>query len=634
MKKGQNERGLREADQRPMWKPQKRQKVDEAAILRRRFLVFRAVILLTFVALSVQLWRMQVVEGKFYQQKAENNRIRVLSLPPVRGVIYDRKGEPLVRNVPSFSISIVPADLPRENEIAVARRLSKLIGIEPQEIVDKVNGGRTPLQYFLPMPIVSGVSREMALAVEEMHMELPGVVTQVEAVRRYLGGTGLSHILGYTGRISEQEYARQKEEGYLMQDKLGKAGVELSFERELRGKPGHEQVEVDVYGRKITSLQTEQPQPGSNLRLTIDADLQRAMEVLVKEAMGASQYAAAVAMDPQTGRVLGIVSEPTFDNNIFSGPLTQDQLDSLLKNPRKPLLNYAIGVGRPPGSIFKLITASAALQEGISTPSTRIYSAGTITVPSQYDPSIIYTFYDWAALGWMDLTRAIAQSSDVYFYYLSGGYRDFKGMGAEKLADYSRQFSLGAPTGIDLPGETAGLIPDPDWKQRAKNEQWLLGDTYNMSIGQGDVLASPLQMVTMLSAVANGGEVLRPQVVEEVLDADGKVLRPFQKEVIRRVATSPENLAHVRQGMREAVLTGTANVIKIPGVAVGAKTGTAEFGALDPATGQRPTHGWSLAVAPLDDPKIAVVTFFERGNGALTAAPVAGKILQYFFSHQ
>lgn len=630
-----NEGGLKDARPRPIWRPQqKKQKVDEATILKRRFFVFRAIVVLTFVVLALQLWRMQVVEGKFYQQKAENNRIRVLSLPPVRGVIYDRKGQPLVSNVPSFSISIVPADLPQDQEMEVAQRLSKLVKVDPQGVVNKVDAGRTPQQYFLPMPIVSGVTRETALAVEEMHMDLPGVITQVDAVRRYLEGPDLAHILGYTGRISDQEYSALKDQGYQMQDKIGKAGVELSYEKELRGKPGEEQVEVDVYGRKIASLQTEPPQPGSNLRLSLDVDLQHEMERLVKEGMGASQYAASVALDPQTGQVLGMVTEPTFDNNIFSGTLTQGQLDSLLNDPRKPLLNYAIGVGRPPGSIFKLITASAALQEGIATASTRIYSAGSITVPSQYDPSIIYTFYDWAALGWLDFTHAIAESSDVYFYYLGGGYRDFKGLGAEKLADYARQFGLGAPTGIDLPGETAGLIPDPEWKQQNKNEDWLLGDTYNMAIGQGDVLASPLQMVTMAAAVANGGEVLRPQIVSDVEDADGNVLRPFKKDVVRRVATSPENLAIVRQGMRESVLSGTSNAIKVPGVAVGAKTGTAEFGAIDPATGQRPTHGWTLAVAPLDNPKIALVVFFERGNGALNAAPVANKILNYFFSHQ
>lgn len=628
------DKGLKDTQPRPIWRPQKKQKIDEASVLKRRFIFFRAVVVLTFAFLAVQLWRMQVVEGRHYQQKAENNRVRVLSLAPVRGVIYDRKDEPLVRNVPAFSISIVPADLPREREQEVANRLSKLIGVEPQEIIDKVEQGRTPLQYFLPMPIASGVTREMALTVEELHMELPGVTTQIEAVRRYLGGPGLSHILGYTGRISQPEYSVFKDQGYQLQDKIGKAGVELSFEKELRGKPGQEQVEVDVYGRKISTLLTEQPQAGANLKLTIDAELQREMEKLVKQTMGESRYAAAVAMDPKTGQVLGMVSEPSYDNNIFSGPLSQAQLDSLLNDPRRPLLNYAIGVGRPPGSIFKLVTASAALQEGVVTPSTPIFSAGSITVPSQYDPSIIYTFYDWAALGWLDLNRAIAQSSDVYFYYVSGGYRDFKGMGAQKLADYTRQFGLGAPTGIDLPGETAGIVPDPEWKLQAKDEEWLLGDTYNMSIGQGDVLASPLQMVTMLSAVVNGGEVLRPQVVSEVLQADGTVLRPFKKEVVRQVPVSPDRLELVRLGMREAVRTGTATTAKVPGIEVGGKTGTAEWGAIDPRTGQRPTHGWALAFAPFDDPQIALVVFHEHGQGAMTAAPLAGKILQYYFSNR
>ena len=627
--------GLAGARPRPIWRSERKRKPDEAMLLGRRFALFRAVMVLAFIALAAQLWRMQVAEGKHYQDKAEYNRIRMVSLPPVRGVIYERKGDLLVRNVPSFSISIVPADLPRETEQLVAQRLSKATGVDAQEVVSKVRAGRTPQQYFLPVPIISGVSRETALSVEELHLELPGVVVSIEPVRRYLGGPGLSHILGYTGRISEGEYSSLKDSGYSLQDKLGKTGVELTFEDRLRGSPGMEQVEVDVYGRKMSTLHVQPPQPGLNLRLTIDMDFQREVERLLRESMGESQYAAAVAMDPWTGEVLAMASEPTYDNNIFSAPLTQGSLDALLKDPRRPLLNYAIGVGRPPGSIFKLITASAALQEGVANASTRIYSAGSITVPSQYDPSIIYTFHDWAALGWLNFTQAIARSSDVYFYYLAGGYRDFRGLGAERLAAYTRQFGLGSPTGIDLPGETAGLVPDPDWKQRQKKEAWLLGDTYNMAIGQGDVLASPLQMVTMLSAVVNGGELLRPQVVREVVDADGRVVKPFSKEVVRQVGVSASNLALVRNGMREAVRPGgTATQAQVPGLDNAGKTGTAEFGAIDPATRERPTHGWFLTFAPFDNPRIALVVFQERGQGAMTAAPLAGKILQYYFSRQ
>lgn len=619
---------------RPIWRAERKRKPNEVVLLRRRFYLFRGVIILTFIALGAQLWRMQVAEGKYYQQKAENNRIRMVPVAPVRGVVYDRKGELLVRNAPSFSISIVPADLPKDKEEITAQRLSKLVGLEPQEIINKVKAGRTPQQYFLPLPIVPGVSREMALSIEELHLDLPGVTVQIDPVRRYLGGPGLAHILGYTGRISEQEYSALKEKGYSLQDKLGKSGVELTFEERLRGAPGLEQVEVDVYGRKISSLHVQPPEPGSNIKLTLDLGLQREVERLVRENMGESKYAAAVAMDPRTGEVLAMVSEPSYDNNIFSGPVSQETLDSLLKDPRRPLVNYAIGVGRPPGSIFKLITASAALQEGVANASTRIFSAGSISVPSQYDPSIIYTFYDWAPLGWLNFSQAIARSSDVYFYYLGGGYRDFKGLGVDRLAAYTRQFGLGSPTGIDLPGETAGLVPDPDWKQRAKKEPWLLGDTYNMTIGQGDVLASPIQMVAMLSAVVNGGELLRPQIVKEVLDADGRVLRPFKKEVTRRVNVSGANLAVVRDGMREAVRWGTATEAQVPGVESAGKTGTAEFGSLDPQTGQFPTHGWFLTFAPYDNPRIALVVFQERGQGAMTAAPLASKILQYYFSRQ
>ncbi len=624
--------GLGGVRQRPIWRSQRKRKPEEGILLRRRFALFRGVMFLTFVVLAAQLWRMQVAEGKYYQQKAENNRIRMVSVPPMRGVIYDRNGDLLVRNVPSFSISIVPADLPKDKETQVAQRLSRLASADPQEIINKVKAGRTPQQYFLPVPVLSGVSRETALSIEELHLELPGVVVEIEPLRRYLAGPGLSHILGYTGRISEEEYSTLSERGYSLQDKLGKTGVERTFEDRLRGTPGLEQVEVDVYGRKISSLHVQPPRSGSNVRLTIDLDLQREMERLVRENMGESRYAAAVALDPQTGEVLAMVSEPSYDNNIFSGPLTQETLNNLLNDPRRPLLDYAIGAARPPGSIFKLITGSAALQEGVASASTRIFSAGSISVPSQYDPSIIYTFHDWAPLGWLNFTDAIARSSDVYFYYLGGGYRDFKGLGVGRLAAYARMFGLGSPTGIDLPGETSGLVPDPAWKESQKDESWLLGDTYNMSIGQGDVLASPLQMVTMLAAVANGGELLRPQIVREVLDADGRVLSPFSKQVVRRVEVSPTSLALVRQGMRESARWGTSTEAQVQGLEFGGKTGTAEFGAIDPRTGQFPTHGWFLTFAPFDNPRIALVVFQEHGQGALTAAPLGGKILKYYFS--
>jgi penicillin-binding protein 2 len=617
---------------RRLWKAEKKRKLDEAALLRLRIAFFRAVLLLAFLILAAQLWRMQVVEGKYYQERAENNRIRVVPVAALRGVVYDRKGGLLVRNIPTFSVSVVPADLPREKEEMVAERLSSLLKVPPGDILKRVREARTPQHYFLPVPIKTNVNRELALVVEEMHLQLPGVVVEVRPVRQYLGGRSMSHILGHTGRISEREYAALREKGYGYNDELGKAGVELSYEDQLRGEPGWEQVEVDVYGRKISTMKEVPPKPGHNLVLSIDMDLQREMDRLVRESMGQSRYAVAVALDPRTGEVLAMVSEPGYDNNLFAGPVSQQDLDALLKDPRRPLLNYAISASRPPGSIFKLVTASAALQEGVANASTRIYSSGAITVASQYDPSVIYTFYDWAPLGWLDFNRAIAMSSDVYFYYLAGGYREFKGLGVERLAAYARAFGLGEPTGIDLPGETAGLIPDRAWKQKTKGEPWLLGDTYNMGIGQGDVLVSPLQMVTMVAAVANGGELLQPQVVREVRDVEGRVVVPFRKKVRSRVPVSQANLALVRQGMRDAVRWGTATKAQVPGVEVAGKTGTAEFGAIDPQTGQRPTHGWFLAFAPYEDPQIALVVLQEEGQGALTAAPLAGKILRYYFS--
>lgn len=616
------------------WRSKKPPRIQENTIIRLRLLFFRMLTVAVFLFLSIQLWRLQVVDGRYYQQRAENNRLRLVSIPAPRGVIYDRNNVLLVRNIPSFTVSIVPADLPRNRQQEVATVLSKILEIPPETIIKGVEEARTPNSFFQPIPIKTNVDQGTAFTVEEMHLQLPGVVVRIDPLRQYLEGAVTAHTLGYMGRITREEYTQLKDLNYQLNDKLGKAGVERSFEKELRGKLGWEQVEVDANGRKVSTLSQRGPEPGHNLILTIDIDLQRKITELVRQNMGQSRYAVAIAMNPKTGEVLAMVSQPSYDDNLFNRDLSQEEWDNLLRDPNRPLLNYAVGSARPPGSVFKLITASAALQEGVATPSTRIYSSGQISVTSQYDPRVIYTFPDWAALGWLDFYQAIARSSDVYFYHLAGGYQQFKGLGADRLAWYAREFGLGSPTGIDLSGEAGGLIPDAQWKMQAKNEVWLLGDTYHMGIGQGDVLASPLQILNMTVTVANGGELLKPQIVRRVVDSQGKVIKDVAKETIRRVEVSPENLEVVRRGMREAVKWGTATAAQIPGVEVAAKTGTAEFGALDPRTGQRPIHGWFVAFAPYDDPQIAIVVFQETGQGALTAAPLGKEILSYYFARR
>jgi penicillin-binding protein 2 len=333
-----------------------------------------------------------------------------------------------------------------------------------------------------------------------------------------------------------------------------------------------------------------------------------------------------------------MVSLPSFDNNVFSGTVTEEELQALLDDPGRPLLNHAISEMYPPGSIFKQVTGTAALQEGVATPSTTITSHGYITVPNQYDPSIRYVFRDWAALGTLNFYGGVAMSSDVYFYYLAGGYYEdgqeiFRGLDVENLARYARAFGLGASTGIDLPGESAGLVPDPSWKENTVHEPWVIGDTYNMGIGQGYVATTPLQMVLVTTAIANGGDVLVPRVVKDVVDAEGNVVVPFQRTVRRRLPVDASHLSVFREAMRQAVSWGTADRASVSGIQIGGKTGTAEFGQPLPGN-QYETHGWFTGFAPFEDPEVAVVVFLQKGNGALNAAPTAARILDYYFHRQ
>ncbi|MGB6896933.1 MAG: penicillin-binding protein 2, partial [Dehalococcoidia bacterium] len=491
---------------------------------------------------------------------------------------------------------------------------------------------------FSPVIVKADLDEETAFRLREAEPGLAGVHVLVEPKRRYIEGPLLAHVLGYVGRLDEAEYVELRDRGYELNDRIGKTGVEAAYESMLRGVPGRKQVEVDASGREIRTLNSLAPRPGHSVVLALDLDLQRKVTEILQGAMGSSTNAAAVVMDVRSGEVLATVSLPSFDNNLFSGEIDEAQLQRLLDDPAKPLVNHAIAEMYPPGSTFKQVTGVAALQEGIATPSTTITSRGYITVPNQYNPEVVYVFRDWAALGTLNFYGGVAMSSDVYFYYLAGGYYQqgveiFRGLGASRLASYARAFGLGAPTGIDLPGESPGLVPDPRWKEQTLGEPWVTGDTYNFGIGQGYLATTPLQMVRVTAAIANGGDVLVPRLVREVVDADGRLVRPFERVVQRHLEVSPDNLAIFREAMRQAASWGTARRGAVPGVSVAGKTGTAEFG-LPLANGQYESHGWFTGFAPFEDPQVAVVVFLEKGNGSIDAAPAAAKILDYYFHRQ
>jgi penicillin-binding protein 2 len=606
---------------------------DERQVIATRIWVLRGVILLVFVALGVQLANLQLVRGRSYEQRAQLNQLRIEPVIPSRGLIYDRNGVPLVENVPSFAAAVVAADVPKDRELEIAAGVERLLGIPPLETVLRLEEARASKDPFTPIVLKEGLDQADAFHLREQLAALPGVQILVESIRRYPQGAAVADVLGYMGRVDEEDYAALKDKGYIASDRIGKAGVEAAYEGYLRGVPGRKEIEKDASGREIRVLAEDAPKPGNDLVLSIDLDLQKKAQEFVTQAAHGGQ-GAAVVMDVHTGEVLALVSLPTYDNNIFSGKIDEARLQQYLDDPKKPLVNHALSEQYAPGSIFKQITGAAALQEGVASPSTTITSTGAIQVPNEYDPSVVYTFKDWRALGTLNFYGGVAMSSDVYFYYLAGGYHaygnNFNGLGIERLARYARQFGLGRPTGIDIAGEADGIVPDPDWKKRTFGDDWFLGDTYNMGIGQGFLAVTPVQMVRVTAAVANGGTLLRPHVLREVRDAKGNVVVPPGPRVEGNVGVSDENLAIMREAMRQAVSWGSASQGAVRDVSVAGKTGTAEFGPRF-ADGSYETHAWFSGFAPADDPQIAITVFLERGVGAIDAAPLAARILDYYF---
>jgi len=595
--------------------------------------LLRALVLLMFGVLLVQLINLQVINGSGYRERAEINAIREVPEPAARGLIYDRNGRLLVENTARFSVAIVPGDLPDRGETAIYRLLSSVINVPVPEIQKKVQEGRDRQGDFSPAVIKANLDRDTALVLMELEPHAQGLHVIVEPTRRYLTGSLLSHVMGYVGPLSADEYKALQSSGYQYQDFIGKSGVELTYEDVLRGKPGKKLVEVDATGRELSVISERRPIDGSNLVLSIDFDLQQKVADILQEYGAGSENAAAAVMDIKTGEVLAMVSMPTFDNNVFSGPLSDQDLDALLNSPGKPLVNHSIAERYPPGSTFKTIVGSAALQEGVATPYTTITSRGYITVENEFDPNVIYVYPDWAPLGALDFYRGIAMSSNVYFYYLAGGKADenFHGLGEERVAKYARAFGLGGLTGIDLPGESPGLVPDAQWKEQNVGEPWTLGDTYNFGIGQGYVAATPIQMLRQVASIGNGGRLVTPHVVKEYRDSRGKVLQEVTEPPPASVPVDGGNLQIMRDAMRQSVTSGVARNAAVAGVQVAGKTGTAEFGP-DLGNGKHATHGWFVGFAPYDDPQIAVVVFVQHGSGGNDASPAAAKIFDYYFS--
>jgi penicillin-binding protein 2 len=602
--------------------------------------LFRGAVLLLFGVLTAQLWRLQVVDGQAYTNRSAANWLRQAVIPPQRGVIYDRNRALLATNAPIFVISITPADVPKGRMPEIVIRVANELRVAPQDIQRVIDTRQARKDYnaFNPITVSSNVDRDAVMRLSEHQLDMPGVQVGVESTRRYTEGSLISHIIGYMGSISADDADQYQQAGYGLDDHVGAAGVEQAYERDLRGQPGKRLYQVEVSGQEVGELRRQDAQPGNNLVLSIDLDLQRDVSRILQEGLRNAPGGAAIVMDPRNGEILAMASTPSFDANIIGDPTRDEELKQLLNDRDKtPMFPRAFSGQYPPGSVFKLVTGSAALQEGVANRDTIVDSKGVMYVESDEYPGVRQPFNDNAAYGPQTFFQGIANSSNIYFFWLGGGFQEgsktiFEGLGVDRLAKYARAFGYGSRTGLDISGEQDGTIPDPTWKQFHKGQPWFKGDTYNMSIGQGDVLATPLQVANTTNVIANGGTLYQPHLARAELDSDGNTVREFPPQG-RPVPVDPANLATMRQAMEWGFEGPWLKWFKIPGLRVGAKTGTAEYQGPPDSHGGLPTHGWFTGFAPADNPEITVTVFVESGSGTNDASPIGARIIRRYF-HQ
>jgi penicillin-binding protein 2 len=591
-----------------------------------RVAVIGGVALVMFALIFFRLWYLQVLSGDKYEAQAQNNRVREIKVQAPRGEIVDRHGQELVSNRNSRSIKLTPDKLPEDigERREVYRRLARLLNLKPRRLERRVEEELKVLPFAKPT-VKQDVSWELIAYVLERQSRFPGVEAESEFLRRYPHGIVGAHLFGQVGEVTRKQLEDQRFNGVEMGDRVGQAGIEAEYDRFLRGGNGAARVEVDALGNLTDTLDQEQPRQGSQLRLSLDLDVQRAAQQALSGGTGRGAFA---VMDVDSGEVLALGSQPSFDPNIFTKPLSQKKLNSLSSDDLgKPLFNRAIQGGYPTGSTFKLVTAAAALESGHLTPDTLLNDPGVLKIGTQE-----FKNAGDVAHGTLALRQALTVSSDVFFYQL-GRDMDEKGM---PLQRWARQLGIGRRTGIDLPAETAGRLPTPRWRNRwfrqdLTDRPWSVGDNINLSVGQGDLLSNPLQMAVAYAAVANGGRVLRPRLGLRIEDASGRALQQLDAPTARRVKISEAN--------RDAILEGLYGAANQPGgtstpvfegfpIPIAGKTGTAEHVG-------KPDQSWYVALAPYPNPKYVVAVTDEAGGfGADTAAPMARRILAELFEVQ
>jgi penicillin-binding protein 2 len=584
-----------------------------------RVAVIGGVALVMFALIFFRLWYLQVLSGDKYLAAASENRVREIKVQAPRGEIVDRHGQVLVENRASLSIKVAPDKLPENSgeRDEVYRRLARLLKLNPRRLEKRVEGELKTVPFAKPT-IKQDVPWQLVAFVLERQSKFPGVEPEREFLREYPHGSVGAHLFGQVGEVNGKQLKDQRYNGVALGDRVGQAGIEAEYDRFLRGRNGAARVEVDALGNLTKTLRRIDTQQGSQLRLSVDLDVQRVAQQALAGGTGKGAFA---VMDVNNGEVLALGSQPSFDPNIFSKPLSQKRLNALSSEALgQPLLDRAIQAGYPTGSTFKLITATAALESGHITPDTVLNDPGSLTVGG-----VKFENAGGAVHGALALRQALTVSSDVFFYQL-GQYMDEKGMPLQK---WGHRLGIGRKTGIDLPAEEPGRLPTPQWrdrwyKQGLTERPWSVGDNINLSVGQGDLLANPLQMAVAYAAIANGGRVLRPRLGLRIEDASGRALQQLDAPTARRLKISQANRDAILEGLNGAANgpggTSTPVFAGFP-IPIAGKTGTAEHVG-------RPDQSWYVALAPYPNPKYVVAVTDEAGGfGAETAAPMARRIL-------
>ncbi len=601
---------------------------EETPGLRRRFIVSSLIVAGIFCVLALRLWYLQVLGVDYYRKLSERNRIRYVAIEAPRGAIFDRNGTLLVDNRPAFTVSALRQEI--EDREQLFHNLAGLLDVDEDHLKEDWHK-REGLPRYRPLPLLEDVGRQAMEKVQENSVDLPGILVEVKPFRAYPYGEMASHLLGYLGEVTEEELSQSEFSSYRSGEMVGKTALERLFEDRLRGVDGQKRIEVNVRGRELRQVTTRDPLPGQNLYLTIDAKLQQAAEQAVGDRAGS-----VVALDVNSGEILAFVSRPNFDPAWFARGISSDEWRKLIEDPRHPMTNKALRGQYPPGSTFKMVVALAALESGRVTPATRVQCDGSLKLGS-------YEYRCWkkGGHGSVDLNTAIKESCDVWFYRVG------LDTGIDRIASVAQRLGLGKPTGFPFGGERAGMIPTRAWKKQRFGTSWYDGETAISSIGQGFVLATPLQLASMTAALANGGTVWRPQIVEKVVTLEGDTDWILKPEKLVETAWPSSSLNAVRKGMEAVVneVGGTAWRSRMATLRYAGKTGTAQVVRRKDDNEEAPDdddipyqyrdHALFVSFAPAEKPQIAVAVVIEHGgHGSSAAAPVAKAIYEAYFADQ